>query len=189
MFGVMPLKKAAITLVIPNAELLPGYADALRQGWSPNTMVDVSADELAAVEADPQAFLADLTSPGGVIRHADGSETPRLPSRLFWISDGAFCGAIGLRFQPGTEELPHFVPGHIGYSIVPWKQRRGYATAALALILPIARAEGLTRVVVSCDADNEASEKVIVANGGVLIGDVPHDPETGKPKLIFRIAT
>ena len=189
MFGMMSLKKSPVTLVEPSAALLPGYAEALRRGWSPNTMRDVSADELAAVEADPQAFLADLTAPGGTIKHADGSETPRLPSRLFWISDGEFCGAIGLRFQPGTEELPPFVPGHIGYTVVPWKQRRGYATAALGLILPVARAEGLARVTVSCDAENEASEKVIIANGGVLVGEEPHDAETGKAKLIFRIAT
>lgn len=184
-----PLKNPTITLVEPSLELLGGYADALRQGWSPNTIIDVSADELAAVEEDPVAFIDDLTANRGTIKHADGSETERLPSRLFWISDGEFCGSIGLRFERGTEELPHFVPGHIGYTIVPWKRRRGYATAALGLILPVARAEGLARVTVSCDADNIASEKVIVANGGVLIEEVLRDAETGKAKLIFRIAT
>ncbi|HEY4343462.1 MAG TPA: GNAT family N-acetyltransferase [Parvibaculum sp.] len=183
------MKKSPIELVDPSKKLLPGYADALRKGWSPNTIIDVSADELAAVEADPRAFLDDLTANRGTIKHADGSETERLPSRLFWISDGEFCGSIGLRFERGTEELPPFVPGHIGYTIVPWKQRRGYATAALGLILPVARAEGLARVTVSCDADNVASEKVIVSNGGVLIEEVLRDAETGKPKLVFRITT
>ena len=171
------------------AALLGGYTAALRRGWSPNTMRDVSADELEAVEADPDAFLADLTDPGGTVKASDGSEKPRLPFRLYWISDGEFCGSIGLRFARGTEELPVYVPGHIGYAIVPWKQRRGYATAALGLILPVAREEGLRRVVVSCDADNEGSKKVILANGGVLIGEVASDPETGKPKLTFRIET
>jgi predicted acetyltransferase len=181
------LKRAAINLVEPNAALLAGYAAALRRGWSPNTMRDVSADELEAVEADPSAFLADLAGTGGTIKLNDGSEKPRLPFRLFWIFDGDFCGSIGLRFQRGTEQLPPYVPGHIGYAIVPWKQRRGYATTALGLILPVARAEGLTQVVITCDADNEASRKVIVANGGILIDADPCDPETGKPKLTYRI--
>lgn len=188
-FGAAFLKNPPITLVEPCAALLGGYGDALRKGWSPNTMVDVSADELAAVEADGQAFLADLTAQGGLVKHADGSETERLPSRLFWISDGEFCGSIGLRFERGSEELPPFVPGHIGYAVVPWKRRRGYATAALRLILPVARAEGLARVTVSCDADNLASEKVITANGGMLIEEILRDAETGKAKLVFRIDT
>lgn len=178
-----------IKLVQPCAALLEGYAEALRRGWSPNTMRDVSADELQAVEADPEAFLADLTDQDGMVQMADGSEKPRLPFRLFWISDGEFCGAIGLRFMRGSEELPSYVPGHIGYTIVPWKQRRGYATAALGLVLAVAREEGLRHVVISCDADNEGSKKVILANGGVLAGEIARDAETGKPKLNFRIET
>ena len=57
--------------------------------------------------------------------------------------DGEFCGSIGFRWQPGTSALPPYCLGHIGYSVVPWKQRRGYATKALALLLPDARKEGL----------------------------------------------
>ena len=53
---------------------------------------------------------------------------------------------IGLRWQAGTQELPPHCLGHIGYSIVPWKQRLGYATSALAQLLPEARAEGLLYV-------------------------------------------
>lgn len=183
------MRAPEISLVEPCAALLDGYAAALRTGWSPNTMRDVSAEELAAVEADPEGFLRDLADCEGFVRLADGTEVPRLPFRLFWIYDGEFCGSIGLRFRRGSEELPPHVPGHIGYAIVPWKRRRGYATRALALILPVARAEGLARVLISCDADNEASKKVILANGGALIGLTPHDPETGKPKLSYWIKT
>lgn len=178
-----------IHLIEPCAALLDGYAAALRRGWSPNTMQDVSADELEAVEADPAGFLRDLTDGDGTVTLADGREMQRLPFRLFWISDGDFCGSIGLRFRRGTEELPAHVPGHIGYAVVPWKRRLGYATAALALILPVARDEGLARVLVTCDADNDASKRVIVANGGVLVGLTPRDPETGKPKLSYWIET
>ncbi|HSO04292.1 MAG TPA: GNAT family N-acetyltransferase, partial [Candidatus Limnocylindrales bacterium] len=59
--------------------------------------------------------------------------------------------------------------GHIGYSVVPWKRRRGYATAALAAMLPIAAAEGLPIVDITTDVDNVASQRVILANGGVLV--------------------
>jgi predicted acetyltransferase len=83
--------------------------------------------------------------------------------------DGEFCGTIGFRWKPGTTELPPHCMGHIGYSVVPWKRRRGYATRALELLLPMARAEGLAHVDITTDLDNLASQRVIEANGGQLV--------------------
>src|SRR6202042_2796718 len=109
----------------------------------------------------------------------------RLPGRVCWLDDGAFCGTINLRYIPGTDRLPDHVSGHIGYAVVAWKRRRGYATRALALILPVAREIGLGRVELTCDRGNEASARVILKNGGVLIGQ---RREAGnKIKLVFRI--
>jgi predicted acetyltransferase len=51
---------------------------------------------------------------------------------------------------------------------VPWKQRRGYATRALRDILQEARAEGLRYVEITTDPHNVGSQRVILANGGVL---------------------
>jgi predicted acetyltransferase len=176
-----------LRLVAPNAAMLPGYAAALERGWSPNTMRDVSGEQLAELRRDAAAFLHDLTDENGTVLQPDGSRKPRIPFRVFWLWDGEFAGAINLRFVPGTEELPAHVSGHVGYAVVPWKQRRGYATRALALILPVARAIGLRRVLVTCDAGNEPSRKVILANGGVAGGRETHE---GAPdKLRFWVAT
>jgi predicted acetyltransferase len=97
--------------------------------------------------------------------------------------DGAFCGSINLRFLPGTEDLPPHVSGHVGYTVVPWKQRRGYATFALQRVLPVARDIGLARVRVTCDPTNEGSRRVILAAGGKPAGHT-HDG-----KLQFWIST
>lgn len=83
--------------------------------------------------------------------------------------DGELAGTIGLRWQNGTPALPPWCYGHIGYSVVPWKRRRGYATAALALMLPEARKIGLPYVLITTTADNVPSQRVILANGGVLV--------------------
>jgi predicted acetyltransferase len=102
--------------------------------------------------------------------------------------DGEFCGSIGFRWQPGTSELPVHVLGHIGYSVVPWKQRLGYATRALALMLEEARREGLAHVEITADEDNIASQKIVVANGGVLVERFAKPAVYGgKPSLRFRI--
>jgi predicted acetyltransferase len=173
-----------LRLVAPSLELLPQYEAALAAGWSPDTERDVSAEQLAAARRDPRGFFTELTRQDGVIMLASGQYVPRLPSQVFWIDDGEFCGAISLRYDPGTDALPSYVSGHIGYAVVPWKRRRGYATRALALILPVAREVGLHRVEITCDEDNEASRRVILANGGAPAGTRPSGRKT---KLAFTI--
>jgi predicted acetyltransferase len=183
-----PLKDTSITLVEPGPEWLDAYEHALAQGWSPNTTQDISREQLALLRKDPANFFrAAYHSP--TIRLPGGREVPRLPARDFLISDGEFCGRIGLRFQPGTEELPPYVSGHIGYTIVSWKQGRGYATQALRRILPFARAAGLARVMITCDDDNIGSIKVIRANGGIPSGETDHETRPDRRKLIFWVPT
>ena len=103
--------------------------------------------------------------------------------------DGEFCGSIGFRWQPGTTELPPHCLGHIGYEVVPWKQRKGYATAALRLLLSEVKDVGLPFVEITTDPDNMASQRVIEAAGGTLYEKFVKPPQFGsKPGLRYRIA-
>src|SRR5688500_5473504 len=133
-------------LVWPAAEYLDSYVEALERGWSPDTMrPETGREELARIREDPLRFLAqqiDREGNGPRVTPPDGSTAPRIPGYRRWVWDGEFCGAIGFRWQPGTTNLPPHVLGHIGFSIVPWKRRRGYATRALALLLPETSREG-----------------------------------------------
>jgi predicted acetyltransferase len=170
-------------IVVPSLARLDGYADALRRGWSADTLRgDVAArEELAQIAADPGAVVAALDNRAGEgsVTLPDGSQVPRLPGFRRWIWDDAFCGSIGFRWQPETAALPPYVPGHIGYAVVPWKQRQGYATRALAQILLEVRREGLEYVTLTTDPDNVPSQKVILANGGTLIGRFTPEPAYG----------
>ncbi len=160
-------------LVWPARAYLPGYVDALRRGWSRDTQRPAFAqEELEQIAEGPERFLAeqvDREARGPAITLPDGSTVPRLPGFVRWICDGEFCGSISLRWQPGTTDLPPYCLGHVGYTVVPWKRRRGYATRALSLLLPDARAEGLAFVELTTEAANVASRRVIEANGGELV--------------------
>ena len=186
----MPIK--AMELVWPAAEYLPGYVHALEQGWSPdNLRPQTTFDHLARIDWDPDLFLSQLidrVAQGPPITLPDDSTVSRLPGYTLWMWDGEFCGSIGFRWQRGTTELPPYCLGHVGYSVVPWNRRRGYATRALRLLLPHARAEGLGHIELTTDADNVASRRVIEANGGTLIERF-HKPAVygGAESLRFRI--
>lgn len=181
---------APVELVLPDHPYLPLYVAALRTGWSPSTMRNVSSEQLAAIEADAEKFLAELRGDiPGIAWRADGTQVPRLPGTEFWIWDGSFCGVMKLRQQPGTEALPPHVSGHVGYSVVPWKQGRGIATQALRMLLPIAAARGLSRVLITCDEDNFASRRVIEKNGGVPAGTALDEHPPGHGKLLFWVST
>lgn len=179
-------------LVWPAAEYLPGYVDALERGWSPdNTRAQARLDQLEEIRRDAGSFVArqvDLEAKGPPITLPDGRTAQRLPGYHRWMWDGDFCGAIGFRWQPGTPELPPTCLGHIGYSVVAWKQGRGYATRALALMLPDARERGLPYVEITTDVDNLASQKVIERNGGVLVERFLKPKEFGSAEgLRYRV--
>ncbi len=177
----------AIELVAPTDAHLPSYVESLRRSWSPNTTRQEVADEqLAAIAEDPVAFLAGMDDRDGRLPDIvlpDGSTRRRIPGFTRWLWDGEHGGSINLRWLPGTADLPPHVLGHIGYSVVPWKRRLGYATAALALLLPEAAEVGLPYVELTTDTDNEASQKVITANGGVLVERFEQGPEFGGGEL------
>ena len=181
-------------LVLPDRQYLASYVAALERGWgSDNTREAESArEELALIRADDGAFLASLDdrdASGPPVALPDGSTVPRLPGFSLWLWDGEFCGDIGLRWQSGTAALPPYCLGHIGYSVVPWKRRLGYATSALRLMLPEAKALGLPYVEVTTSAENVASQRVIEAAGGKLHEHFTKPPQFGsQPGLRFRIA-
>ncbi|MBR3841379.1 MAG: GNAT family N-acetyltransferase [Erysipelotrichales bacterium] len=111
---------------------------------------------------------------------SDSSTCPRdkVPSNIYIAvreSDNKIIGVIDLRHHINHPILRTW-GGHIGYYVRPDERKKGYATKMLNMNLENARNIGLKRVLITCSATNIASERTIVANGGlydkdILVGD------------------
>jgi predicted acetyltransferase len=186
-------ERPGFALVTPTLDRLPGHRDALNRGWSPDNVSPerTARLHLAKIAGDPAGFVASLTDPeakGGPITLPDGTTRPRLPGYFLWVWDGDFCGSFSFRWQKGTSELPDHCLGHIGYSIVPWKRERGYATTGLRRLLGQAKQRGLDYVELTTEPANLPSQKVILANGGRPLGPRRKIAAYGgTEELLFRI--
>lgn len=54
----------------------------------------------------------------------------------------------------------------------PSERRKGYASEMLKLILPICLEFGESKVLITCDKENLASQRTIIKNGGISENEV-----------------
>ena len=104
------------------------------------------------------------------MEHPETVPKDKVPATQFVLTDtdtGRIYGMLQVRHDL-NEYLRNFA-GHIGYSVRPTERRKGYAKKMLKQALKICRDElGMTRVMVSCLVENEASRRTILACGGVF---------------------
>jgi predicted acetyltransferase len=98
---------------------------------------------------------------------------------------GEIVGRVSLRFA--LNDYLADAGGHVGYGVRPAFRRRGFASEMLRQALIVLRAEGVDRVLVTCDDDNLGSAAVIAAAGGVY-EDTRRDRFEGTDKRRFWIA-
>lgn len=115
------------------------------------------------------SYLSDWLNHVTAIAKGEGLEKGRVASSTFLClrqEDQKMVGICNIRHSINQPFLINFI-GHIGYSICPSERRKGYAKEQLRLALQEAGKLDINRVLVTCDVKNLASEKTILANGGV----------------------
>ncbi len=158
----------------PELAHMASFVEAMREGYSRDTLRPETPDTIAGVAADPAWFLNQIVNPPTTVVLPDGTLGERVPETLLWYVEGdEFLGSIAVRhwLNPVLEQWG----GHIGYAVRPSARGKGYATAMLAGMLDHVRANlPLTRVTLTAVQENHASNRVIRKNGGVLEKAIPH---------------
>ncbi len=120
---------------------------------------------------DPSEFEAFLES---ARQCNDNSNRPAgaVPQEYRWlVEDDEVVGQVYF-LHWANQENPED-DGQIDYLIRPSQRQKGYGTQILRLTLERLKQVGTTRVLISCDSQNIASQKIILANGGVFESEIP----------------
>ncbi len=149
-----------IQLVSPAETYRDSFLRGLREFRQEGLPWHVGVD-LEAIEHDFAAFVA------GKLADSTRSSDAFVPRTHLWALAGReFVGRVFIAHA--LNDALRIEGGHIGYDTVPSFRGRGVATEMLRQALPVARALGLTEVLVTCDDSNAASIRVIERNGGSL---------------------
>lgn len=101
----------------------------------------------------------------------------KVPSNIYIAvreSDNRIVGITDLRHHIDHPVLGTW-GGHTGYYVRSTERNKGYAKEMLRQNLLNCRALNIQRVLITCDEDNSASEKTIIANGGIFEKEIEVD--------------
>lgn len=153
-----------VRLILPSVHYKKSFIKAVKEFKKENNWyvlsVDMPVDEMAGNFSAYVKRVKNLSKGIGLVKGY-------VPETVYWLVDGEkFIGRVSIRHKL-TKHL-HLIGGHIGYEIRPTERKKGHGKKILELTLPKARKLGIAKALVTCDATNIASRKIIEHCGGVF---------------------
>lgn len=96
-----------------------------------------------------------------------GLDEKYVPQTIYWLIIDNIPVSFG-KLRHYLNDNLRKVGGHIGYSIRPSERKKGYGNLILKQILKEAKKLNIAEVLLTCDADNIPSRKIIEKNNGIL---------------------
>ncbi|MES2802574.1 MAG: GNAT family N-acetyltransferase [Bdellovibrionota bacterium] len=148
-----------VELKSPLELLTPSYLEFLSEMRSLGEKIDPDMfprDTESISDFIQNILLAEKTS-------AQGS----VPETTYWACVGDIVvGRISLRHYL-NENLQEY-GGHIGYDVRPSYRKKGIGKEMLRQLIGTDKAKEIGKLLLTCAPNNTASNKTILANGGVL---------------------
>lgn len=154
-----------LVLVLPSAQREASYVESERELLA----LGVPLERLAL---DADAFRTRLAQ---IADAREGRVAPgKVASTTLWLVDGdAYIGRISIRHA--LNDVLRVIGGHIGYDVRPSRRGHGFGGQMLALALPHASALGIDPAMLTCDAANLASWRMIERCGGAREAAYVHE--------------
>jgi predicted acetyltransferase len=169
-----PLVDGELELVPPSAA---DVEEVLRSCQHPLSRLE------SACRSTRQQLMDFLrAAPAG--RQRGDPDRGRVPSYHFWmklrpttsyVPPVLMAGGLGLRIGHSLD-LEMYL-GHIGYNVFPPARGRRLAGRACRLLLPLAKAHGMTTLWITCNPDNWPSRRTCERLGAELVGIVALPPD------------
>src|SRR5215472_15114123 len=95
------IDREAVALEHPSMNVFRSYVEALKEGFRRGIAEVKSPAEIAAIEADPEQWIASLNAPAtGTITTPSGHVVHKVPYETLWLSAGdIFIGEVSFRHE------------------------------------------------------------------------------------------
>ncbi|MCB9805640.1 GNAT family N-acetyltransferase [Candidatus Nomurabacteria bacterium] len=159
-----------LKLIKPTKEYGESWLEALKE------FREAETEGFWNILGEPDDVDEYINKTSGFEKGVNMPEESWVPNTTFWLVDGdQFIGHVNIRHKL-TEKLEK-VGGHIGYAIRPSRQGQGYGNKILEMVIPKSKNLGLDKLLLVCNKDNIASNKIIKNNGGEFRDEIEVDGE------------
>ncbi|MFC7245847.1 GNAT family N-acetyltransferase [Catellatospora aurea] len=150
-------------LVPPTPRVRDSYVTAIGEYQAAGSHRKPRYDAVLAggFDAHLEQLALDATEWSARRRRADVPQTT-----LWWVDGARFLGEIRVRHRL-TDELRR-AGGHIGYDLRPSARGQGHGGPMLAAALPVAAGLGIECALLTVEAANTPSRRMIEKAGGLL---------------------